>query len=294
MKSQSIFQECYYPKTFRGYKYDSVLGQGTFGVVCKYMKDGMAYAVKFESQNSSQSMIQEKQMLKRIDAENQKIDNLKDQVRAPKLFLDGSIKAENVQNISYNYMVLDYFSESISEGQKSMTKSQLAIQMIEQLENLHAMNIIHRDVKLENFMIQNSKVHLIDFGSAKEYRGPNGVIPFKTQCGVIGTAYTASLNSHRCLEVMPVDDLISVIYSLIWLWDDHFPMKVELEEAIMRYAQMPEQLSICYRQKVSQKVRQIFIQHIIEQNVNNLRQQISFLYSQILLNPSARFTISRL
>ncbi|CDW75213.1 ck1 family protein kinase [Stylonychia lemnae] len=254
--SISQFKESDFPKTLRGYQYECILGNGTYGVVCKYNKDGASFAVKFESQYSNTQMIQEKQRLKMIDAENQKIQDENLKIKAPKIILDGSIRAQNNSSITFNYIILDFLSQSIFDGQQYLSKSNLAVQMIQQLENLHAIGIVHRDVKLENFMINNNQVYLIDLGASKEYLvknefGETSHLPLKTQCSIMGTPYTASLNSHRCIEVVRADDLISVIYSLIWLWDDSFPMKVQVLQSIERNASVQEQFAICYQLKQS-------------------------------------------
>lgn len=63
----------------------------------------------------------------------------------------------------------------------------------------HSLNLIHRDVKPENFMISNddaSLVYLIDFGLSKYYRTTEGRhIEFVQKSGVIGTARYASINA---------------------------------------------------------------------------------------------------
>lgn len=38
--------------------------------------------------------------------------------------------------------------------------------ILDALDYVHSLNIIHRDVKLENVMISSERVYLIDFGSA--------------------------------------------------------------------------------------------------------------------------------
>lgn len=66
--------------------------------------------------------------------------------------------------------------------------------MIQRLENLHEKNLIHRDIKPDNYVIgyddQNyTTVHLIDFGLAKYYKDSDkNHIPFIKKRGMIGTA----------------------------------------------------------------------------------------------------------
>ena len=48
--------------------------------------------------------------------------------------------------------------------------------MINRIEYLHGKNLVHRDVKPDNFLIGLNKkadnIYLVDFGLAKKYRDP--------------------------------------------------------------------------------------------------------------------------
>lgn len=73
--------------------------------------------------------------------------------------------------------------------------------MITRIENLHSKNLIHRDIKPDNFVVGHAEschiVHLIDFGLAKFYKDSDGKhIPFIKKKGMIGTARYASVNAH--------------------------------------------------------------------------------------------------
>ena len=37
-----------YPDEVKGYKFCEIIGKGTYGVVCKYSKNGSLVAIKFE------------------------------------------------------------------------------------------------------------------------------------------------------------------------------------------------------------------------------------------------------
>ncbi|CDW76874.1 ck1 family protein kinase [Stylonychia lemnae] len=254
--------ESIYPKTIRGYQFESVIGSGTYGVVCKYKKDGVHYAFKFETQNSNSQMIQEKQRLRKLNAYNEEIADQSLKVRIPKMYGDGSQKSVTNPSISFNYLILDYFEYDILRGSKYLQKSELALKMIQQLQNLHRSGCIHRDIKLDNFMIQQNEVYLIDFGTSKDYRlvQPDGStihIPFKTSCQTQGTPYSTSINSHRCIEVARVDDLISLIYSLLWLWEENLPWKDALNDLTNSKLQINEQFALCYKLKLKLKIEHL-------------------------------------
>ena len=82
----------------------------------------------------------------------------------------------------YNALVLDYLGESLEDlftnvcHKKFTIKTTLMIgdQMIERLELFHKHNMLHNDVKPDNFLMGQGKkgsnvIHIIDFGLACSY-----------------------------------------------------------------------------------------------------------------------------
>ena len=95
-----------------------------------------------------------------------------------------------------------------------------AIQGLERLKHIHDKNIIHRDIKTDNFLIGRKDpdiIYLIDFGFAKKYRSSRTGkhIKFSKTGNLIGSMNYASCNSMKGYEISRRDDLESFGYLLL-------------------------------------------------------------------------------
>lgn len=114
-----------------------------------------------------------------------------------------------------------------------------ALQMIDRLEWVHSRNLIHRDIKPDNFVIgKNKKSHilyLIDFGLSKKYwsNSTKSHIKFTMNKKMTGTARYVSINGISGGEQSRRDDLESLCYVLIYLLKGELPwqgLKIERKE----------------------------------------------------------------
>jgi len=101
----------------------------------------------------------------------------------------------------------------------------LGIQIIQQLGHLHKLGIIHRDIKPDNFIFDHNanKFKLIDFGLCKPYTSNDSHITEKNNIGRCGTMRYMSINSHNKNTLSRRDDMISLSYSLIYLYCKELP-----------------------------------------------------------------------
>ncbi len=127
-------------------------------------------------------------------------------------------------DVKYNYLVIDLFQISLFTLKKGNEiiefKNILRFgqQMIERLETLHSKFLLHRDIKPDNFLLdENNKLFIIDFGFCKRYEYDGNHIEEKRIKNVIGTVNYISLNVHNCLEPSRRDDIESVIYVIDFL-----------------------------------------------------------------------------
>eukprot|EP00124_Ichthyophonus_hoferi_P001881 Ihof_evm8s111 gene=Ihof_evmTU8s111 len=127
----------------------------------------------------------------------------------------------------YTVMVIDLLGPSLEDlfqengGSFSLkTVVILAIQLLSCIENIHAINYLHRDIKPDNFLIgleaQKHIVYMIDFGLCKRYMDPISEqhIPYRDNKCLVGTARYASINTH--IEQSRRDDLESIGYVLLY------------------------------------------------------------------------------
>jgi casein kinase I family protein HRR25 len=115
--------------------------------------------------------------------------------------------------------------------------SAIGRQMLQRLRSVHSRGMLHRDVKPDNFLFARTPVldlsrrtakhppdpmpllHLIDFGMSKRIKGPTDAHhnDEKYSGSLIGSARYASVFAHAGEPLGRRDDLISMMYSLIYV-----------------------------------------------------------------------------
>jgi len=126
-------------------------------------------------------------------------------------------------------LVLEYLSSSLSDlftlnNKKFSLKTVLMLsqQMIDRLATLHAVGIVHRDVKPGNFVMGKGDkagvVYLLDFGLAHPFKDENTNIhmPYQTNVCFRGTHRYASVTAHARIEQSRRDDMEALGYVLIY------------------------------------------------------------------------------
>jgi len=132
----------------------------------------------------------------------------------------------------FNYIVMDLLDQSVEElrinyGEQSLPLKvviHLGLQMLNIVEQIHARGIIHCDLKPANFLLKSnaqqiSELYLIDFGLAHSFldeKSRHSTI--KTNETLVGTSRYMSVNVHQGLTASRRDDLESLGYILLFLY----------------------------------------------------------------------------
>lgn len=114
------------------------------------------------------------------------------------------------------YIIMEYKSNKLGP---------VSIELIDKVKHilvdLHGLNIIHRDIKPDNFLMENGNVYIIDFGLSTFY---SNTISY----GLIGNKKYCSYKCHTKHYVYEYkDDLISMIYMFLDLHNGFVPWKLD-------------------------------------------------------------------
>ena len=162
-----------------------ILGQGSFGIVVvgKNKETGIKYAIKFihKSSDESKRLEREVKLLKDVDHINIvglfAVYETIEQVGFVMELCTGGHLGRFLEKMPGHFLQEDH-----SKG--------IIRQLLSAIAHMHARGICHRDIKLQNILMENqsinSQIKLIDFGFGTRFIGAT---PLKTRCG---TPYTTA------------------------------------------------------------------------------------------------------
>ena len=105
----------------------------------------------------------------------------------------------------------------------------IGIQILDRLEFIHNKNIIHRDIKPDNFVVglenKSHIIYVLDFGLSKKFRSSrtHQHIKFTVNKKLTGTARYASINALKGCEQSRRDDLEAIGYVLMYFLRGSLP-----------------------------------------------------------------------
>ena len=205
-------------KIFNRYRCLSKLGKGSFGNVFIAEYNQEYFALK-------------------IEMKNKKIDLLENEAEIMDYLQGTNIPYVEFYSSTedYNILVMELLGKSLSHYIKHIkcfsvkTVCMLGDQMLTTLKYIHDRDIIHRDIKPDNFCMginnYSKYVYLIDFGLAKKYRSSTTLLhyPLVNKKCLTGTPRYASINALKGMEQSRRDDLESLSYVLIYFLKGELP-----------------------------------------------------------------------
>jgi len=206
------------------YKLIKKLGKGSFGNVylCKDITSNEFFAAKLQNKSNNINMLEnEYKIMKNI---------ISDKIPIVKQY--GSNNIYNILIMQLLGKSLEQIFEQILHKEKMSLRCicNIALQIIDILDQIHNKNYIHRDIKPSNFLLgnddtNNNILYLIDFGLAKKYREDNNTKHYEIKHGkkLIGTVRFASINAMEGLSQSRRDDLESMGYMLIYFLKGRLP-----------------------------------------------------------------------
>ena len=194
------------------YKLGEIIGQGSFGLVYKgkNIRTNEEVAIKVELKNSDYNLLKREAQLCNIFVGHEGFLQLK---------WFGS-------DTNFTYMVTNLLDTKLLNMNMNMNeKKHIGQQMVDRIKVLHEKGLVHRDLKPDNFMFSNNNkiIYLLDLGFTKSYLIDNKHIPYKEINGVIGTPNYISLNIHKGVNPTRRDDLESLVYIIIKMFNGSLP-----------------------------------------------------------------------
>lgn len=145
----------------------------------------------------------------------------------PRLIWSGQCDAHVHESIVMERLgiSLDQLFDNSNKAWTPETVCWVALHALRLLREVHALGIVHRDIKPDNFALgyagaDRLQLYIFDFGLSSQYIDKDGRHnPLKTGLSLIGTIRYASVHNHRGVRQSRRDDLEALCYVLLYFYD---------------------------------------------------------------------------
>lgn len=154
-------------------------------------------------------------------------------LRVPRLLWSGTTD-DGAQRVLVMERLGDSLDKLFDRDQKDWgqpTVCWVACEALRLLQGLHALGLVHRDIKPDNFAVgytpeHRTHLYLFDFGLSSQFLDRSGKHhPVRTGLSLIGTMRYASMNNHEGTLQSRRDDLQALCYVLLYFWNGTLPWK---------------------------------------------------------------------
>ena len=206
---------------FKKYKPIGKIDKGAFGNIYSVysLKDGKNYAMKTEKINAEQKTLESEAFYLKI---------LQGGKGIPEYITFGHTKNYNI--LIETLLGLSLYNIFIKKKKRChiIDVCKIGCQILNRIEWIHSKNLIYRDIKPENFLIDKKDqdiIYVVDFGLCKRYISlkTGKHISEKITGKFNGTLIYSSPNVVKGIESSRRDDLISLGYMLIYLYKRSLP-----------------------------------------------------------------------
>lgn len=230
----------------------SQIGKGAFGTVFKGIDiETQDYvAIKFESQTVNKERLEKESHLYTYLKDNHKKKFI------PNIYWYGSIQNYNVLVMTRLGPNLENLIKSYNYTINLKTLLLLTVNLFKILKEIHSLDIIHQDIKPDNFAIGCNKfkkdIYIFDFGLSK-FKEPIYKPDQKTN-SLLGTIRYASIRAHQGYPLSYRDDFESLMYMIIYLYNRKLPWqgikgdtKDEKNKKVLEIKKNIDLSQLCYK-----------------------------------------------